>query len=751
MRTIKNVRLTFAAILPMIGTVALYAQDSAPPSATSSSTDEVVQLNPFNVSSRELSRYTAADASAGGRMTVNLMDSLQSISVVTNDLITDSGAIQMTDAAKFVSGVSVSTIPNDDDRIEIRGFQSEGQTINGFTSAGQGEMPIFLVDRLEVIKGPDAILAPSAVPGGTVNMVTKTPQFQSSFGSISYQAGLYDANMVNVDVNQVLNSEFAFRLVATYRDSRNFADSPLRSTGIMPVVSYRNAHGLEMTLTWMFFNFKEQDYFGYPIDPSSGTLTTGVALKGVPRNLNYDGDTYRSDKRPAVLYFTATTPITDSLSTRIAAHYEKDQFGDNTQATAGGATGGGVDPRTGDFVPGYVFGGASTNYAATPAPPFPATSVRTGIGTLRPESVFADFQNDNVYIFKNDFFTSTSTAGFAYNYTINNSVGILDNSVPITYTAPTPTVSVYTVPVSKTHSVNTRTQLYVNETVNLFQGRLSLSGGYSDLNYLLTTRDDFANQNYEATIDKGLVNYGVIVKPIPQVALYFGHTANSAANSVQSISTGSAPTTNGTQNEGGLRFQLLDKRVYATVAYYHIDQSNFGVTNPRNNEFPIPVPQLPALIETRVAKGWEYELHAAITSELSFVGNATVYTNRDPNNIPFRGAAEKSWVAALRYEFANQSVLKGLSVGLNADWLAKRPGDQGSGLTALNVPIQASFYLPQRTLVNMLLAYRFNSHWKAQVNIDNLLDKKYLEAALNRFNVWQGSPTNVRLTVTYSW
>ena len=64
---------------------------------------------------------------------------------------------------------------------------------------------------------------------------------------------------------------------------------------------------------------------------------------------------------------------------------------------------------------------------------------------------------------------------------------------------------------------------------------------------------------------------------------------------------------------------------------------------------------------------------------------------------------------------------------------------------------QPSFWLPARTLVNASISYQFNRNWKAQLNIDNLLDTTYFEASINRFMVYPGVPFNPRLTVTYKF
>jgi outer membrane receptor protein involved in Fe transport len=141
----------------------------------------------------------------------------------------------------------------------------------------------------------------------------------------------------------------------------------------------------------------------------------------------------------------------------------------------------------------------------------------------------------------------------------------------------------------------------VRENLSLFDDRVVLNAGYSDLNFGLTLNDEIANKRYEATVDRGLVSYGIVVKPLKYVSLYFGHEQNSSANSAQTITNGGPETQDGVQNEGGVRVELLDKRLFATFDYFHIVQNNFSIGNPANNAVPPPVPTLPALYSDRLA------------------------------------------------------------------------------------------------------------------------------------------------------
>jgi iron complex outermembrane receptor protein len=302
-------------------------------------------------------------------------------------------------------------------------------------------------------------------------------------------------------------------------------------------------------------------------------------------------------------------------------------------------------------------------------------------------------------------------------------------------------------------------QAYISESLALLQERLILNGGYSYNNYDQATDDLLPNPiaRYRANINTELKSYGLLVKPIPSLALYYSYSENSTPNSAYNIGrNNAAPLQSGQQDEFGIRTQLFGSRVTATLAYFDIMQSNYSVPNPGNYVPNPPNPPLPALVSDRIAKGYEFELRTRITNELSLIGNLTTFTNRDPNGIPFRGTAEKSGAIWANYEFSNESAFSGFSFGIGATYLGDRPGDSASGVTAAStsdalIPNQPTFYLPSRTLVNISASYRFGENWRAQLNLDNVLDEDYLAASITRYVVVPGDEFNARLRVTYSF
>jgi len=167
--------------------VATYAQQTP-----AQNDEEIVRLSPFSVSeSADIGRYQAAEASSGTRVRMNLMDSTQSISVVTSEFMQDIGTARLTDAIKYVAGLSnQGGFPLLMDVMNVRGFSDYDLTLDGFAQFSLANQDPIIVERIEFVKGPNAILAPQGLPGGVVNNISKKPLFTNK-GYLSYQVGRY--------------------------------------------------------------------------------------------------------------------------------------------------------------------------------------------------------------------------------------------------------------------------------------------------------------------------------------------------------------------------------------------------------------------------------------------------------------------------------------------------------------------------------------------------------------------------------
>jgi len=743
------------------------------PSALSAQTEtkeESIVLSPFTVSASSTGRYTATESTSGSRVRMSLMDSPQSITVITHELMEDVGALRLLDAAKYSGAVSESTIPNAQDRTNIRGFQTDGATIDGFNFFAFSNVDPVIAERLEIVKGPNAILSPQ-IAQGTINVVSKRPLFTDQ-ASVDLQVGRYNADRAEFDVNRVLESgKLAVRVVGAAQHSHDQADGNFNhSQVVMPMFSYRIGTTAQITAQAQIYNSFSAAYGGVPLDFTVGTNDKARIFPGISENLDFYGETIRrhSVGQHYRVFFEAKP--TDAFSVRLALNTIQWK-GDSLGLSIGNP----IDPATGAQVPEVGAAGMVRQDANTGNWIWSGQTIANPIfNEASPTNAYASgswgFQSRRYYNLQNDYsyevkfgdHKSTTLAGYMVDYLKNPNIGY-NFSVPnmnVTQFVLQPVTVSPTPNLGYGYNINWDQQFYISEQLSLFNDRLVLTGGVAHSDYRQFSRDESRGTSSQNKVHANLPMSSIVVKVLPNLALFADSTKQSQPNGT-SPATGTNPVTTGRQWEAGMRTQLLDKRLYASLVYFEINQNNFSIPNQANATVPPPVIPFPPIFTDRKVKGVEFEVTAAITENLSIVGNIASIKARTPLGAGqvFRGVADKTSAAFVNYTFDKKGDLKGLSCGVGVDYVGKRAGDNpnpGGFIAATStadhlVLGQPTFWLPARTLVSLMVNYRIDKHWKTQLNIDNLLNKHYLAASTSRNNVFPGTPFNPRVTVTYNF
>ena len=304
----SSTAIRLAALLSLPAGFSPVFGQASPPVETTSPGETPVVLSAFEVRSGDLGRYQTADATSGGRMAQELFASPQTVNVATSQLLADVGADRILDALIFTPSVTESTIPNGLDRITVRGFQVEGETVDGFyIDETQQNIDPALLDRIEVVLGPNAILAPTGSPGGTINNLTKKPLFQAQ-SSLSLQAGLFDYGGAVLDTTGPFSDKFAYRLIADVHSLLTATTmAPSRSPyTVAPALTYQMTRGTKLTVQGLFDYAHFTNYLGIPVDPSSGSTNDAMTCRGAATaGLYNDSDVYREQNEKSVSAFFA--------------------------------------------------------------------------------------------------------------------------------------------------------------------------------------------------------------------------------------------------------------------------------------------------------------------------------------------------------------------------------------------------------------------------------------------------------------
>ena len=261
---------------------------------------------------------------AATRTDTPLIETAQSVRVVPRQLMDDLGATRLSDTVDYVSGVTrLNDFGGTWDNFAIRGFSNtdSGSLLNGFAS-GRGYGPqrdAASVERVEFLKGPTAALYGSGEPGGTLNVVTKKPQFTPAH-TADLQIGSLGFRRSTLDTTGALGRNVAYRLNVAAEDGAS-------RTGLVDSHKYVIAPAL----TWVIdantvLNY-EAEFIRIRTPLDRGVVQVGGNALALPRdrylgepsrdNLHVDGDTHQ---------LTLDHDLGNGWRTRVGASYRETTF-----------------------------------------------------------------------------------------------------------------------------------------------------------------------------------------------------------------------------------------------------------------------------------------------------------------------------------------------------------------------------------------------------------------------------------------
>lgn len=278
--------------------------------------------------------YTPTDTAAA-KVAAPLRDVPQSIAVVPAQVLLDQRALSLQDALKNVPGVSFSSGDGQRDQVSIRGFTAiADQFVNGFRDDALYFRDLSNTDRVEVIKGPAAVLYGRGSSGGLINRVLKRPD--TNVSAITLSAGSFATKRAEWDMGRFdANSGVGFRLTGATEDDGSFRNQQfLKRFAIAP--SFLLGAGGDTTL------YVEADYLRDRRLTDFGIPAVNGRPVNVPRSTYYgaanarDADTTFSEVASQTV--TLTHRLSDDISFRDGfRHY-------NYSLTRWNTTSAAVDP-----------------------------------------------------------------------------------------------------------------------------------------------------------------------------------------------------------------------------------------------------------------------------------------------------------------------------------------------------------------------------------------------------------------------
>ena len=733
-------RIAFASALAALVLPAIAQTSSSPQADAASGNDDVVKLSEFTVSSTSADRYLANDAVSAVRVRAPLLDTPSSITVLTRDMIDDIAPSRVFDVARFAAGVQEGRGIQFQDRMIIRGFETQNgaRTVDNFLqSADADNMDEEVIDRIEIAKGPNAILSPAGAPGGSLNIITKSPQFRTN-RSLTAQVGLFDAQKISLDMTGAVapNSSLAYRLVGAYQDSRRYwsSDARIRGKVLAPMLTWRINPRTQITTKLIA---TEHWIFREPLlilDPNTTADTSDPKLApGIdPEGLNGIQPWSSVRTHSADLFTTLTSSLNDHISLRAAAN-GRYYFEDDVQeflSTPG--MNNRYNPLTGDFTQDYTWTyDKATNTAASTFSPFfdpHSIPVRGQQQWTRRKTV--NLQADLAATYQFDA-VSTQTIIGAANARQTGTSRVKDPGYlpPIDLSHP---VSVYPLFHAYDDQNNgnsyTNFQAYANERLGLFRDRLYLMAGVLRYSTNTQTWNNLTPTAAHSVLNdsRNMSSLSALAKVLPNVSVYYSHSNNSSP-----VIANNAPLwRSGKQDEVGFKSDYFDHRLSLNGAWFQIAQTNVTVPNPAYQTDPT---QPQTLVSDLKNRGFELEMMGRVTNDVSLIATYSHLHMRDSLDRMVRAVADNTASLLVNYRF-NQGGLKGLAINAGVNYVGKRAGDiPAVNYTPANVIAKVSFYLKPQYLTMLAFSYSWHDRYTFRLNIDNVFDDKdYISVAGGR-------------------
>lgn len=263
--------------------------------------------------------YQPVSSRSSTKTDTALLDTPQSVSVVTAQQIKDQAVQSMAEAVRYTPGVTFAQGEGNRDAAVIRGSTSTGDFfLDGVRDDVQYYRDVYNIDRVEILKGANGLAFGRGGAGGVINRVSKEAGW-TPVREVNVSVGSYDHKRIALDVGGGLTSTVAGRVNVVSEDSDSYRDDvTVRRNGISPTLTLKPGDRTKVVLSAEYFNdlrvndrgipsqngkpFKtdESTFFGNPEQsPTETTVRTvaaaiehqfknGVMLTNKTRYADYD-------------------------------------------------------------------------------------------------------------------------------------------------------------------------------------------------------------------------------------------------------------------------------------------------------------------------------------------------------------------------------------------------------------------------------------------------------------------------------
>ena len=652
----------------------------------------------------ETASYQAIATSTATRTSTPLIDIPQSVSIITGEAAKDQLMMSIGDVVRYVPGITAIQGENNRDQVVIRGNSSSADFfVNGLRDDVQYYRDLYNAERVEALKGPNAMTFGRGGGGGVINRVTKEAGF-TELREIDFQIGSFGRKRVAADWDHPFSDKAAIRLNSVYENSDSFREHVgLERYGVNPTFTFTPDSKTRVALGYEYFHDGR------------------IADRGVPSS---DG---RPAAVPASLFFGNPNDSWVAASVNLGSATFERQFGRLNVRNA--ALIGNYDRGYQNYVPGAVnpartlVAMSAYNNATNRRNLFNQTDVTTTVSTGAARHTLlwgGEIGRQNTGNFRNTGYFENMSA-----------------SVSVPYRNPT-----IAIPVTFRQSVtDADNRIHTNVAAAYVQDQIDLSRFFQVLAGFRVDRFDLAFRNNRTTEDLGRVDHlvspraGLVFKPTAQMSLYGSYSVSWLPSSGDQFSSLTAITQQVkpekfTNYEVGLKWDVR-RQLSVTAAVYRLDRTNTRSVDPND----------PArIIQTgsQRSNGVEFGLSGAVTRRWQVVGGYAYQDAYVTNaTVSARAGAQVAQVPHHTFSLWNSyQIMRRLSGGVG---ILNR--------TDMFAGIDNTVTLPGYARADAALFYSITERVRLQANVQNLFDRNYYVNADSNNNISPGPQRSVQVGI----
>lgn len=668
--------------------------------------DRTYTLTAVTVTANTSRGYAVPRTSSATRTDTPLRDAPQSVSVVTRELIADQAMQGMADVVRYVPGVSMGQGEGHRDAPTIRGIASTADLfVDGVRDDAQYLRDLYNVERVEALKGSNAMVFGRGGGGGVLNRVSKEAQWAPT-RALTTEGGSFEHMRGMLDVGQGVSPSLALRFNGMYERSGGFRDEyDLTRYGINPTLALAVGARTTVRAGYEYFSDARTVDRGIPSfegRPSDADITTFFG------NPDLSHSTAEVHAASALVEHSAPAGVTIRSRTRWSDY---GKFYQNSFPGAVSADGANVSL-------------SAYNNATDRRNLFNQTDVVFGLATGPVRHTLlagAEIGRQETENFRETgYYNDAST------------------SVSVPFGSPTVTTPI-TFRQSATDADNQATAtvagVFLQDQVALgryVQAVLGLRFERFDI--------DFHNNRTDEDLDRSddllSPRAGLVIKPMEAASLYGSYSVSYLPSSGDQFSSLNATTETlepeqFTNYEVGAKWDVRPNLSLST-ALYRLDRTNTSAPDPND---PTKVVQT----GSQRTSGWEVGVMGNVTSAWQVMGGfarqkaeITSTTSAAPEGREVPLVPETTLSLWNRYQLLPYLGI-GLGVVHRSDMFAA---------------IDNTVTLPGFTRADGALFVRLTPLVSAQVNVENLFDERYYATSHGNNNIMPGASRTLRISLT---